>query len=124
LGHEDRINDVAFSPQGQVLASASADHTARIWDLSKPEQGPAITLQHDQWVWSVAFSPDGKRLATASSDKTIRVWVSSSDLLAEISLARVKRNLTAKEWKNVVGEDIPYEPGQLQPTRSNEVTNK
>src|SRR5512144_1170233 len=63
---------VAFSPDGQRLATASADKTARIWSVTTGAQ--LLTLTHSDAVSSVAFSPDGQRLATASSDKTARIW--------------------------------------------------
>jgi WD40 repeat protein len=113
-GHAGSINALAFSPQGNVLASASADRTARIWHLAQHEEGAEIQLLHDEWVWAVAFSPDGKRLATACSDKSIQVWVSNSATLVDISLKYVKRELTAREWQQVVGEEIPYEREQIR----------
>ncbi|OLN96907.1 Vegetative incompatibility protein HET-E-1-like protein 20 [Colletotrichum chlorophyti] len=52
------INAVAFSPDGQVVASASGQ-----------------TLEgHDDWVRAVAFSPDGQLVASASHDRTMRLW--------------------------------------------------
>ena len=54
---------MVFSPDGQVLATASEDKTARLWD----RQGQELArLNHEDEVKAVVFSPDGQVLATAS----------------------------------------------------------
>ncbi|KAK4208673.1 hypothetical protein QBC37DRAFT_391849 [Rhypophila decipiens] len=72
-GHRHSVTSVAFSPDGQRLASASPDQTIKIWD---PASGQCLqTLEgHRSWVRSVAFSPDGQRLASGSADQTIKIW--------------------------------------------------
>ncbi|MGH3869770.1 MAG: TIR domain-containing protein [Pseudonocardiaceae bacterium] len=74
--HTDWVNSVAFSPDRNTLATASTDHTARLWDIRNPHQPtPLSTLTgHTNWVLSVAFSSDGHTLATASYDTTARLW--------------------------------------------------
>ncbi|HEY0484424.1 MAG TPA: hypothetical protein VGD37_43185 [Kofleriaceae bacterium] len=69
------IRALAWSPNGQRLAIASDDHTARIWDALS---GKLTTLPHQSSVRSVAWSPDGRWLATASWDHTVQVWDAAS----------------------------------------------
>src|SRR5207244_973370 len=62
-GHEGRVNSVAFSADGTLLATGGADKTAKIWDTSRGRK--RFDLEgHAGEVQSVAFSSDGKRLAT------------------------------------------------------------
>jgi WD40 repeat protein len=69
---------VAFSPDGTLLATASHDRTARLWDPATGQH--RSTLEgHTDWVSGVAFSPDGTLLATASDDGTVRLWDPATD---------------------------------------------
>ena len=72
-GHTDNVLSVAYSPDGQTLASASRDKTIRIW--SAYTGAHLRTLQgHTQWVLSVAYSPDSQTIASGGYDGTIRIW--------------------------------------------------
>ncbi|MEH2238130.1 nSTAND1 domain-containing NTPase, partial [Nostoc sp.] len=80
-GHSDVVISVAYSPNGQQLASASVDKTIKIWDVSSGQLLKTLTGHSDR-VISVAYSPNGQQLASASGDKTIKIWdVSSGQLL-------------------------------------------
>jgi hypothetical protein len=64
---------VAFSPDGKILASGSADDTIKLWVVANGRES-ATLRGHKDSITSVAFSPDGKILASGSDDKTIRIW--------------------------------------------------
>jgi WD40 repeat protein len=72
-GHKDKINSMAWSPDGKYLASPSADKSICIWNL---EQGKCISVLngHEGKVYCVVWSSDGKILASVSSDHKIIVW--------------------------------------------------
>jgi len=79
--HNDNVYDVAFSPDGSQILTASRDHSAKLWDLS----GNLLAeFSHDWFVYSVDFSPDGKYIATGCKDNTARIWSVSGALLHEL----------------------------------------
>ncbi|MGH9836323.1 MAG: AAA-like domain-containing protein, partial [Blastocatellia bacterium] len=83
--HSDRINAVAFSPDGKFVLTGSYDSTARLW---RADSGQLIsTLRHgyDLGVLAGAFSPDGRFVLTGSSDGTARLWrVGSGQLISTL----------------------------------------
>lgn len=84
LRHADRINDIAYSPDGRWLASASRDGTVRVWDLGNGREVTAYRGHADDLksqtedtnvfrVPAVAFAPDGQSIASSGGEH-IHVW--------------------------------------------------
>jgi cytochrome c len=71
-GHTAPVVGLAVSPDGSALASASWDHTSRVWPV-RPAGSPKTIEGHSQGVNAVAFTPDSRSLVTAGYDAMIRV---------------------------------------------------
>ncbi len=71
--HDKDINHLCVSPNDRLIASASQDRTAKVWNSSDLSL-VATLLGHKRGVWRVEFNPVDKCLATASGDRTIRLW--------------------------------------------------
>ncbi len=72
--HRGGVKSVAFSPDGQWLASGSLDNSIILWDVKTGTPIGTPWQGHSSGVMSVAFSPDGLRLASGSGDNSIILW--------------------------------------------------
>jgi WD40 repeat protein/transcriptional regulator with XRE-family HTH domain len=72
-GHTDWIWNIAFSPDGHWLASASLDGTLRLWDIQDGQ--PIHVLEgHTHDVFGLAISADSQLLVSTGEDQTVRLW--------------------------------------------------
>jgi WD40 repeat protein len=77
VGHTDLVKDAAFNSDGSLVATASFDSTARVWNAADGSR--RATFRHRGPVSTVAFHPDGSRLLTASNDSTAAIWSLATD---------------------------------------------
>ena len=81
-GHTAPIAALAVSPDGATLASASWDHTVRLWPLAGGV--PRVLDGHTQNVNGLAFAPDGRTLVSVSYDQSLRIWPLSDSPAATV----------------------------------------
>jgi WD40 repeat protein len=72
-GHSNWVTSVLFSPDNQILISASADNTIKVWDWKNQQLIRTLT-GHSAAIFSIALSPNSQILASGSVDKTVKLW--------------------------------------------------
>ncbi|GAC1502875.1 MAG: NB-ARC domain-containing protein [Ktedonobacteraceae bacterium] len=72
-GHDEWVRSVAFSPQGDLLASGNDDETVCLWDVASGQQLAALRA-HSGRIYSVAFSPRNDLLASGGDEHVIHIW--------------------------------------------------
>ena len=72
-GHSGYVLSCAFSIDGRLFVSASADKTLKIWDV-QTGQCKCTLSGHSFWVRACCFSPDGANVLSGSADKTLKIW--------------------------------------------------
>ena len=109
LNHESAVVSAVFSPDGEQVATASTDGTAKVWDATTGEE--VAIMRHQGVVGDVAFSPDGKYIVTGSEDETARVWDATSG-----------QEVTTMNHQGAVG-DVAFNPdGEQVATASTDGT--
>ena len=121
-GHTSYVSSVCFSPDGRTIASASYDHTVRLWNVSAGQHLKTL-IGHTSLVESVCFSPDGKTIASASWDNTVRLWNTTTgqhirtitghtDIVKSVcfspdgkTIASASWDKTVRLWNTTTGQD-------------------
>ena len=106
IGHQDKVNVVAYSPDGSRILTGSSDRSLRLWNsqgepVGQPLQG------HTEAVTATAISSNGEFIVSGSEDKTIRLWDSSGNPIGSPFVGH-KNTVTAIAFSPAVSnsEDI------------------
>ena len=97
--HADLVYSVAFSPDGERVATGSEDGTARVWER---RTGAPITppIVNGNIVVRVSFSPDGRFLITSSLDGFARIYNAfTGELVSRLRLHQERINLSIFDRK-------------------------
>ncbi len=87
-GHRGKVLSVAYSPDGQTLASGSSTWTLRLWDAHAGKLLQSLD-GHSGSVTSIAYQPGGRLLASASNNGTVRLWdLAASQMLSVMQMHR------------------------------------
>ncbi|KAF7244504.1 hypothetical protein EYD10_09484, partial [Varanus komodoensis] len=95
-GHQALINQVVFSPDTRIIASASFDKSIKLWD-GKTGKFLASLRGHVSAVYQIAWSADSRLLVSGSSDSTLKVWDAKTRKLA-IDLPGHADEVFAVDW--------------------------
>ena len=105
MDHTAAVQDVAFSPDGRMLATGSNDAAVRLWDVST-QRLMAVLKGHTGTVNGVTFSPDGRTLTSASEDGTLRFWDPDPQRVTARACRLIGR-VSRSRWEHLIS-DLEY----------------
>jgi len=107
-GHTVAVWGLAFSPDGQLLASSDGFGAIRLWEVASGRPIGAALKGHAGWMTGPpAFSLDGKTLYSGCNGGEIRTWDMDPASWRERACRVVGRNMTQAEWAEYM-PGVPY----------------
>ena len=77
--HNAPVKDIAWHPDGKLIASCSADTSIKLWKIAAGSIAESVALAgHPGSVEALAWHPDGSSLASGGADGSIRLWDAAS----------------------------------------------
>lgn len=106
--YQSAVDSLAISPSGQLIAAGCVDGTIILFDMMSREQLGTIKA-HTGAVFSLTFHPREERLLSGGEDQKSYLWDLNFDNFLRRNREMAGRNLSAAEWEQYIGLDIPYE---------------
>jgi WD40 repeat protein len=106
-GVVDKVNSLAFSSDGSLIASSTMDHQIILWDTKSLQRLPRALQGHTDIVWNAIFLGNRGVVASSSNDLTVRLWDVQTDTWLSRLCEIANRNLSRDEWVQYLGSE-PY----------------
>ena len=117
-GHNGKVADIAYSPDGHYLVSVDNENTLRFWDVASGRQlGEPIDTTALGNISNVEFDRDGRRVFVTAARVSSRAGPPSGGGIwqlpapagwADALCDKLKSNPTQKQWEHWISPDIPY----------------
>lgn len=108
-GHKAGVSAVEFSPDGQLIASASLDKRLQMWVVDHEEDLPVVMDNNNGNIWNIGFAKGSDYLLATCNNGEIRIWPTNPKMLADLLCPKITRSMTAEEWDIYVGAEIAKE---------------
>jgi len=107
-GQTGIVTQIVYSSNDLLVAAANSDHSVQLWSIKNIIELPILLDDHPGYVFTLAFSPDDNHLYTGTRG-SVKVWSVNLSEMANDLCNFLERNLTPKEWRQYIGNELDYE---------------
>lgn len=100
VNHDNWVNDIAFSPDGQLMFSVSGDQSVIIWSVAEQRAIGLPFIGHANWINSISASADNRSIITGGRDGMLMRWDIDLTEWIDTACSIVNRNLTDGEIRD------------------------